>query len=142
MSLKNSYIRYIKYIPSKLEILDLSDTDIECIPELPNSLKKIYCNNTYKLYKILNIPISLKVLDMISSKILLPQLPEGLLYLRIYSLDMLDNNILPNSIEHLETKEIYLSIDDSKIYWLCLINLDGFLYFFLKNNNKKYLKYL
>jgi hypothetical protein len=111
LSLECSPIKSIKYFPVNLITVDLTETNIEYVPTLPDTLREFYYRITYKLKGFTNIPRSLKILHIGEcDNVLLPQLPDGLLKLIIPSLNMLNGYILPNSIEYLESREIYLSV--------------------------------
>ncbi len=112
LRLDNCPIRHIRYIPPKCKGLDMSELQLKHIPYLPDSLEVLKCILTNKLERIYNLPKSLKVLD-VWSYIPFPDLPDNLLYLRIPSLKLI-NNSLPNSIEYVDTDEIFLKADHTQ----------------------------
>jgi Leucine-rich repeat (LRR) protein len=115
--LKESYVHTIKYIPPNVRILDLFNTRIEHLPFLPDSVTKLDCEHCCQMKSITNLPKNLKYFIIGVNDISeLPLLPDGLLYLEVNFMSILNGNSLPNSIEHFSCCEMHLEYDRFRRY--------------------------
>jgi len=94
-------LNYFPELPKSLKKLFCRDNNLKYIPELPNGLKVLHCD-TNKLKSLPKLPNSLKVLYCGSNKLSsLPELPNSLIDLEcsINKLKFLPK--LPNNLENL-----------------------------------------
>jgi hypothetical protein len=95
----NSMVENIKYIPNTLKILRCEDTKIKTLPELHEGLEELYCFNT-SITTLPKLPTTLRVLNCGSCKLTkLPELPNSLTHL--YCVDCSLSNLpeLPSNLE-------------------------------------------
>jgi hypothetical protein len=78
LNINNLNLELINYLPPKLEELNISYNSLrELPPNLPKSLKFLFCNNNY-LSNIDNLPDSLKFLDCSKNYIVNLKIPKNL----------------------------------------------------------------
>lgn len=94
-------ITYIPYLPSDLEVLDCSKTQITSLPELPATLKKLICNDT-PLTSLPPLPSTLVELHCCNTNITrLPELPTSLEVLMCAGTGIRKLPPLPTSLKNL-----------------------------------------
>ena len=106
--------------------MDVSDQKLISLPDLPDSLKELYCFNN-KLTKLPELPDTLKILDCVNNKLTsLPELPDTLYYLSCSNNQLTSLPELPDTLNYLHCsnnkfeepikKEIIDKFDLKKLY--------------------------
>jgi hypothetical protein len=105
-------IERIVNIPNNVEYIDIACNRIMSLPRLPESLKTLNCKMSHRLSHVTNLPSNLEVLEINTINLnYLPSLPVTLRYLRIDSINILNNNVIPTTIEEMISTEIRFKSD-------------------------------